>query len=63
MARLAGCQGGTPNGPAAAHACRALCRARVVAEMYQRRGTRLAEHLKLVLSIIDRAGPTGGAPR
>jgi hypothetical protein len=45
----------------AAHACRALCRARVVAEMYQRRGTRLAEHLKLVLSIIDRAGPTGGA--
>jgi hypothetical protein len=26
----------------------------VVAEMHQRRGTRLAEHLKLVLGIIDR---------
>ena len=34
--------------------CRALCRARVVAEMHQRRGTRIEEHLKLVLSIIDR---------
>jgi hypothetical protein len=33
---------------------RALCRTRVVAEMYQRRGTPIAEHLKLVLSIIDR---------
>jgi len=33
---------------------RALCRARVVAEMYQRRGTQVAEHLTLVLSIIDR---------
>jgi hypothetical protein len=33
---------------------RALCRSRVVAEMHQRRGTRLAEHLKLVLTIIDR---------
>ena len=38
----------------AAHVCRALCRARVVAEMHQRRGTPIAEHLKLVLSIIDR---------
>jgi hypothetical protein len=38
----------------AAHACRALCRAGVVAEMHQRRGTRIAEHLKLVLRIIDR---------
>jgi hypothetical protein len=38
----------------AAHACRALCRSRVVAEMHQRRGTQIAEHLKLVLSIIDR---------
>ena len=36
--------------------CRALCRSRVVAEMHQRRGTRLAEHLKLVLTIIDRQG-------
>jgi hypothetical protein len=34
--------------------CRTLCRSRVVAEMHQRRGTRLAEHLKLVLAIIDR---------
>ena len=41
----------------AAHACRALCRARVVEEMHQRRGTRIAEHLKLVLSIIDRQVP------
>jgi hypothetical protein len=40
----------------AAHACRALCRTRVVAEMYQRRGTPIAEHLRLVLSIIDSAG-------
>jgi hypothetical protein len=38
----------------AARVCRALCRTRVVAEMHQRRGTRLAEHLKLVLRIIDR---------
>jgi hypothetical protein len=40
----------------AALVCRALCRARVVAEMHQRRGTQIAEHLKLVLSIIDRQG-------
>jgi hypothetical protein len=38
----------------AARVSRALCRTRVVAEMHQRRGTRIAEHLKLVLSIIDR---------
>jgi hypothetical protein len=38
----------------AALVCRALCRSRVVAEMHQRRGTRIAEHLKLVLTIIDR---------
>jgi hypothetical protein len=38
----------------AAHVCRALCCARVVAEMQQRRRTRLAEHLKLVLGVIDR---------
>jgi hypothetical protein len=37
----------------AAHACRALCRARVAEELQRRRGTRIAEHLKLVLSIID----------
>jgi hypothetical protein len=40
----------------AARVSRALCRARVVAEMYQRRGTQIAEHLTLVLWIIDRQG-------
>jgi hypothetical protein len=38
----------------AARVCRALCRSRVAAELHQRKGTRLADHLKLVLSIIDR---------
>ena len=38
----------------AAHVCRALCRARVAEELQRRRGTRIGEHLKLVLSIIDR---------
>ena len=33
---------------------RALCRARVAKEMQRRKGTRIGEHLKLVLSIIDR---------
>jgi hypothetical protein len=37
----------------AAHACRALCRARVVEEMRLRKGTTTAERLKLVLSVID----------
>jgi hypothetical protein len=37
----------------AAHACRALCRARVAEELQRRRGS-IGEHLKLVLSIIDR---------
>jgi hypothetical protein len=37
----------------AAHACHALCRARVVEEMRLRRGTTTAGHLKLVLSIIE----------
>ncbi len=41
----------------AAHACRALCRARVAEELHQHRGTRIAEHLKLVLEIIDRREP------
>jgi hypothetical protein len=40
----------------AARICRVLCRTRVAAEIHQRRGTRLADHLKLVLSIIDRQG-------
>ena len=39
---------------AAAHACHALCRARVVEELQRRRRTRIGEHLKLVLIIIDR---------
>jgi hypothetical protein len=38
----------------AAHACRALCRARVTEELLRRRGTRIAEHLTLVLKAIDR---------
>jgi hypothetical protein len=38
----------------AAHACRALCRARVADELQRRRGTGIGEHLKMVLSIIDR---------
>jgi hypothetical protein len=37
----------------AAHACDALCRARVVEEIRLRKGTPTAEHLKLVLNIID----------
>ena len=37
----------------AAHACHALCRARVVEEMRLRKETTTAEHLKLVLSVID----------
>ena len=37
------------EGPSAAHACRALCRARAAEELQRRRGTRIGEHLKLVL--------------
>jgi hypothetical protein len=37
----------------AAHAYQALCRARVVEEMRLRKGTTTAEHLELVLSVID----------
>jgi hypothetical protein len=37
----------------AAHACHALCRGRVVEEMRLHKGTPTAEHLKLVLSVID----------
>jgi hypothetical protein len=40
----------------AARACRTLCRARVAEELLRRRGTRIAEHLTLVLGIIDRQG-------
>jgi hypothetical protein len=37
----------------AAHACRALCRARVSEEIRLRKGTPTAEQLKLVLGVID----------
>ena len=37
-------------------AARPLCRARVAEELQRRRGTRIGEHLKPVLSIIDRRG-------
>ena len=37
----------------AAHACRALCRARVAEEFERHRETPIAEHLKLVLNVID----------
>ena len=37
----------------AAHACQVLCRARVVEEIRLRKGMPTAEHLKLVLSVID----------
>jgi hypothetical protein len=40
----------------AAHACHALFRARLVEEARLRKGTSTAEHLKVVLSIID--GPS-----
>ena len=40
----------------AARACHALFRARLVEEMRLRKGTSTAEHLKLVLSIIDGPG-------
>jgi hypothetical protein len=41
-------------GPVQAAPVCQLCRTRVAAEMHQHRGTRLVDHLKLVLSIIDR---------
>ena len=44
-------------GDQAAHACCALCRARVAEELQRRRGTRIAEHLKLVVDVIDRPRP------
>ena len=37
----------------AAHACHALCRARVLEEMQRRKGTPHADHLGLVLGVID----------
>ena len=38
----------------AARGCRVLCRDRVAEELERRRGTPISEHLKLVLTIIDR---------
>ena len=38
----------------AARGCRVLCRDRVAEELERRRGTPIAEHLKLVLTITDR---------
>ena len=37
----------------AAHACRALCRARILEEIKHRKGTATSEHLRVVLSVID----------
>ena len=37
----------------AGHACHSLCRSRVAEEIRRRTGTPTADHLKLVLSIID----------
>ena len=37
----------------AVQVCRRLCRARVVEEIPRHKGTSTAEHLKLVLSVID----------
>jgi hypothetical protein len=37
----------------AAHACHALCRSRVVEEIKRRKGTATADHLKLVLNVIE----------
>jgi hypothetical protein len=39
----------------AAQACRTLCRRRVAEEIRRRKGTSTAEHLKIVLSVIDSA--------
>ena len=38
----------------AAHACHALCRARILEEIKHRKGTATSEHLRVVLSVIDR---------
>ena len=40
----------------AANMCDRLCRARIVEEMQQRRGTLTAVHLSIVLSVIDGPG-------
>ena len=38
----------------AVHACHALCRSRLVEEMKRRKGTPTADHLKLVLGILEK---------
>jgi hypothetical protein len=38
----------------AVHACHALCRSQLVEEMRRRKGTPTADHLKLVLGILDK---------
>jgi predicted oxidoreductase len=40
----------------AAEMCDRLCRARIVEEMQQRRGTLTAVHLNIVLSVVDGPG-------
>jgi hypothetical protein len=49
--RLAGCEKQMKE--KAAHSCRALCRARVLEEIPRHKRTETAEHLKLVLDIVD----------
>jgi hypothetical protein len=41
----------------AVHACHALCRSRLVEEIRRRKGTPTAEHLRLVLGILDKPKP------
>ena len=38
----------------AVHACHALCRSRLIEEMRRRKATPTADHLKLVLGILDK---------
>jgi len=38
----------------AAESCYALCRMRILEEIHRRKGTRAAEHLKLVLDVIGK---------
>ena len=38
----------------AVHACHALCRSRLVDEMKRRKGTPTADHLKVVLGLLDK---------
>ena len=38
----------------AVHACHALCRSRLVEEMKRRQGTPTADHVKLVLGVLDK---------